>query len=69
MDTTTKIKILLAKNGMTATQLAEKIGMSQSNLSKKMGKGTFSIDELDSIARVFSAKYEGFFFLEDGEKI
>lgn len=69
MDTTTKIKVLMAKYGMNGTQLAAKLGMTQSNLSKKMSKGKFSIDEMEQIAKVFNAKYESTFILEDGEKI
>lgn len=64
-----KIKILLIKRGMTASQLAEKMGISQPNLSKKMKRNNFSEKELEDIAKALDVKYEGFFFLEDGEKL
>lgn len=64
-----KIKILLVKKKITVTQLAELLGTSQSNLSKKMKRDNFSEKELVEIAKVLGIKYEGFFFLEDGDKI
>lgn len=69
MAMTEKIRILLIKKGMTASQLAGKLGTSQPNLSKKMKRDNFSEKELKEIAEVLEVKFEGFFFLEDGEKI
>lgn len=69
MAMTEKIKILLVKKGVTASQLAEKIGTSQPNLSKKMKKDNFSETDLKEIAEALEVKYEGFFFLNDGDKI
>lgn len=69
MAMTEKIKILLIKKGMTASQLAEKLGTSQPNLSKKMKRDNFSEKELLEIAEVLDVKFEGFFFLGDGDKI
>lgn len=66
---TTKIKMLLARYDMTAKELAEKIGMQQPTLSKKLTKGKFTVEEMEKIAKVFNAKYEVHFVLEDGEKI
>jgi len=50
MNITKKIKLLLVENEMTATQLAEKIGTTQSNLSKKMKNETYTVSDLDKIA-------------------
>ena len=49
MGMTEKIKIALKKH-MTITQLAENIGISQSNLSNKLKRDNFSNNELQSIA-------------------
>lgn len=68
MDMTKKIKILLVKHDMTALQLSEVTGISQSNLSKKMNKNKFSIEDLEKIAKAFNATYEGYFALENGDK-
>lgn len=64
-----KIRMILAKKNMKLTQLAELLETSQPNLWKKMKRDNFSEQELMDIARVLEVKYEGFFFLENGEKI
>ena len=69
MGMTEKVKILLIKKGMTASQLAEKMGTSQPNLSKKLKKDNLSEKDLNEIAKALDVKYEGFFFLEDDTKI
>lgn len=69
MGMTEKIRILLVKKKMTVTQLAEILGTSQSNISKKMKRDNFSEKELIEIAEALGIKYEGFFFLENGDKI
>ncbi len=50
MNITKKIKLLLVENEMTATQLAEKIGTTQSNLSKKMKNESYTVSDLEKIA-------------------
>lgn len=52
MNITKKIKLLLVENEMTATQLAEKIGTTQSNLSKKMKNESYTVADLEKIAEV-----------------
>lgn len=69
MGMTEKIKILLIKKGMNASQLAHKLETSQPNLSKKMKRDNFSENELKEIAEALEVKYEGFFFLKNGEKL
>lgn len=69
MAMTEKIKILLVKKNMTITQLAESIGTSQSNLSKKMQRDNFSEKDLIMIAEALNVKFEGFFIFENGDKI
>lgn len=64
-----KIKILLAEKDLTLSELAEKIGTSQPNLSNKIQRDNFSEKDLMKIAEALGVKYEGFFFLENGDKI
>lgn len=54
MNITKKIKLLLVENEMTATQLAEKIGTTQSNLSKKMKNESYTVSDLEKIAEVLN---------------
>jgi len=54
MNITKKIKVLLVERDMTATQLAEAIGTTQSNLSKKMKNESYTVADLEKIAEVLS---------------
>lgn len=65
----TKIKMVLVKKGMNVVQLAELLGTTPQNLYKKFKRDNFSEKELVEIANVLEVKFEGFFFLEDGDKI
>ncbi|QDP99393.1 helix-turn-helix transcriptional regulator [Lysinibacillus fusiformis] len=60
-----KIRIALIKKGMTLTQLAEKLEVSQPNLSKKLKRNK----ELRKIAELLDMKFEAYFIMEDGTKI
>lgn len=64
-----KIRIVLIKKGMTLTQLAEKMEVSQPNLSKKLKRNNFNEEELRRIAELLDLKYEAYFVMEDGTKI
>lgn len=64
-----KIRIALIKKGMTLTQLAEKLEVSQPNLSKKLKRNNFSEEELRKIAQLLDMKFEAYFIMEDGTKI
>jgi len=65
----TKIKMVLVKKGMNVVQLAELLGTTPQNLYKKFKRDNFSEKELVEIANVLEIKFEGFFFLENGDKI
>ena len=69
MGMATKIKMLMAAKDLNITQLAEKMGTSQSNLSKKLKRDNFSEKELQEISDILGIKFEAHFVLEDGTKI
>lgn len=58
MDLTKEIKKMLVDKDMNATQLAEKIGTTQSNLSKKMANGSYSVADLEKIAEALDMMME-----------
>lgn len=64
-----KIRILLKRKKMTISELAEKIGTSNQNLSNKLSRDNFSEQELHQIAGVLGCRFEGFFIFDDNEKI
>lgn len=69
MNTTKKVKRLLVEFDITATQLAEMIGTSQPNLSKKMKNNSLSVDDLEKIGNALAVKFEVNYILKNGEKI
>ena len=69
IDTSKKVKHLMLEFDTTATQLAEKIGTSQPNLSKKLKNGSLSVDDLQAIANALGVKLELNFVLDDGTRM
>lgn len=50
----TEIKVLLVRHNMTAVELAERIGMGQRSMSRRMTAAVpFDVDDLELIAPVF----------------
>ena len=54
---------------MSLTELAEKLGMSQQNLSKRLKVGKFTQEELEDIAKALGAKYISGFEFPNGSRI
>ncbi|WP_107841931.1 helix-turn-helix transcriptional regulator [Metasolibacillus meyeri] len=69
MAMSNKIKTLLAASDMTISELAEKLGTSQPNLSGKLKRDNFSEKELLQIAEILGVGLEIHFILKDGRKI
>ncbi|MCK1988452.1 MULTISPECIES: helix-turn-helix domain-containing protein [Lysinibacillus] len=69
MEITKKVKRLLVEADMNATQLAEKIETTQSNLSRKMKNESYSVSDLIKITEALGVKLEINFIMEDGTKI
>lgn len=64
-----KVKAACDVAGMTLTELAEKMGMSQANLSKRLKVAKFTKEELEQMADALGCKYVSYFEFEDGTKI
>lgn len=69
LSTSEKIKILIKRKGVSVKWLAEQTGQTRQNLHNKLVRDNFSEKELKEMAAALGANYEGFFFLEDGDKI
>lgn len=66
------IKLLLRNNGMTQQQLAEVLGMSQSNVSKALNedeKKCFTVEQIYTIAEHFQVSIDSLFGRVNGEKL
>jgi transcriptional regulator with XRE-family HTH domain len=73
MGVSEKIKILLLKRGMSQTELAALLGKSVQNFNNKLrNEKSFTVDELETIAKHLKAKYERtekFTLADTGEEI
>lgn len=69
MEVTKKVKRLMVEVDLNATQLAEKIGTSQSNFSYKMKNESYSVQDLIKIAEATESTLDITFTLKDGTKI
>lgn len=65
-----KVRILLVKRKITVTDLAKRLGMSQSNLSNKLSRDNFNEKELQEIAEALNCDLDMNFALRDtGEQV
>lgn len=65
-----KVRILLVKRKITVTDMAKRLGMSQSNLSNKLSRDNFSEKELQEIAEALNCDLDIRFTLRDtGEQV
>ena len=65
MSMSKKIKMLMLEREVTQVQLAEKMETTQSNLANKLKRDNFSEKELNQIAELLNATFEGNFILND----
>ncbi|MFI3129428.1 MAG: XRE family transcriptional regulator [Bacillota bacterium] len=64
-----QIKTLCAKTDLTAAEIAKRMNVTPQAFSQKIKRGSFSLDNLDTIAMVTGCKIECDFVLPNGEKI
>ena len=64
-----RVKASCELAGMSLTELAEKLGMSQQNFSKRLKVGKFTQEELEEIAKVLGANYISVFEFPNGTRI
>lgn len=70
MAMTEKVRILLVKRKITVTDLAKRLGMSQSNLSNKLSRDNFNEKELQEIAEALNCDFDiGFTLRDTGEQV
>lgn len=69
LTTSEKIKIILCRNNMSMSDLADALGQTRQNLHNKMKRDNFSEKELQEIATALNVGFESYFVLEEGKKI
>lgn len=63
-----KIKMLLARRGISQTELAKLLGTSTTNLNNKIKRDNFSEKELIQIANKLDAEFIGMFQLNGSQE-
>lgn len=69
LSTSEKIRIILGRNNMTVTDLANLTNQSKQNLHSKMRRDNFSEDDLRKISEALGIELEINFILKNGDKI
>ena len=66
MTTTEQIKVLCVRMGISAAELARRIGQSPQNFNAKLKRGTMTEKDLIQIADILGIRYEQAFTLTNG---
>lgn len=69
MDVNQKIRTVCLLQGVTITELAKKLGVSQPTLTNRLKTGKFSIEDYERIAKALDVEFHLHFDLPDGTKI
>lgn len=69
LSTAEKIRIILKRQGMTVAELAKLTGQARQNLSQKLKRNSFSVEDLTLYAEKMGVKYESTFILDNGDKL
>lgn len=69
MTISDEIRMLCGRLNIPTAELARRTGQSPQNLSSKLKRESFTIDDLEKIAVATGTKFERAFVLENGEKI
>ena len=64
-----RVKSACEISGMTLTELANKLGTSQQNLSKRLDNGKLSQDDYIAIANALGCEYISWFCFPNGTKV
>lgn len=69
MTISEQIKILCVRQNISLAELARRLGKSPQSFSSKMKRESFTIGDLEQIAKVTGSKFERNFIMMNGEKI
>ncbi len=69
MTISEQIKVLCVRSNISVAELARRIGTTPQNLNGKMKRESFTVAELETIAKAVDCSFERRFILENGEKV
>lgn len=61
-----KLKMALAKAGISQAELARRLGTTPSNFNQKVKRNTLTNEDMEEIARLLGATWESHFVYDDG---
>lgn len=64
-----KIKMAIARSGISQSELARRMGQTPSNLNQKIKRGTLTQDEMNQIAAIVDGVWVAEFHFDDGTVI
>ena len=63
-----KIKVACEISGISLTELGNRMGMSQTSISKRVKTGKFTQEELETMVSILAAEWKSGFYFTDGNK-
>ena len=69
MNLSEQIRVLCVRSNISVSELARRVGTSPQNFNAKLKRETFTISELEEMAKAVNCTFERSFILENGEKI
>lgn len=69
MTVAEKIRVLMKRQGMSMSELAEATGQTRQNLSNKMNRDNFSEKEIEAIATALGCTVQIKFIAADGAEL
>lgn len=69
MTISEQIKVLCVRSNISVSELARRVGTTPQNFNAKMKRESFTIAELEMIARVVESRFERSFILLNGDRI
>ncbi len=64
-----QIRILCIRSDISVAELARRLGTTPQNFNAKMKRESFTISDLDQIAKVVECKFIRKFVLENGDEV
>lgn len=69
MNLSEQIKVLCVRSNISVSELARRVGTSPQNFSAKLKRETFTVSDLEKIAKAVNCTFERKFILENGDKV
>ena len=69
MTISEQIKVLCVRSDISVAELARRVGTTPQNFNSKMKRESFTIADLECIAKAVGSSFERYFVLRDGDKV